>query len=270
MFFRTAFRTAFLIILASCSDNNSPSVPDCKSNAVSTPTLSVTDASSCTAVDGKIVVTASGGIPPYSYSLNGAAFKTSNTFEALPQGSYQVTVQDSRGCTAAKTASVNAVGSTLAATSSTTKDSQCFPPHDGAVNIIPSGGTAPYQVSFNNGSFGSSTNFNGLDAGSYRALVKDAEGCLVTLDVEVGRADTGVSYSADIQPLLSTFCGFPACHGAGNGSRSWTNYANVSAAAQNIKLRTGNKSMPPSGQTGLSDQQIQLIACWVDGGAKNN
>lgn len=262
--------TAFVILLSACKDNSAPSVPDCNSNQVNVSTVVVVDASSCTASDGKLTVSATGGISPYTYSLNGAAFQNSQVFEGLTAAGYQVIVQDSRGCTSTKLVTIQAIGSTLAATFTTTADTQCFPPHNGALGINPSGGTAPYLIKVGTGSFGSSTTFTGLDAGTYPVTVQDAGGCSVVLDVEVPQGDTGVSFASDIQPILNSFCNFPACHGAGNGTRSWTNYANVSASAQNIKLRTSAKAMPPAGQTALSDQQIQLIACWVDAGAKNN
>jgi uncharacterized membrane protein len=40
--------------------------------------------------------------------------------------------------------------------------------------------------------------------------------------------------------------------------------------AASVKLRTANKSMPPSGSSQLTQSQIDLIGCWVDDGALNN
>ena len=39
-----------------------------------------------------------GGIPPYTYSLDGINFQLSNTFTGLINGTYAVTIQDSSGC----------------------------------------------------------------------------------------------------------------------------------------------------------------------------
>ncbi len=50
--------------------------------------------------DGRIVVYASGGTMPYSYSLNDGEFQASNTFDSLSQGTYWATVRDINGCTA--------------------------------------------------------------------------------------------------------------------------------------------------------------------------
>lgn len=37
-----------------------------------------------------------------------------------------------------------------------------------------------------------------------------------------------------------------------------------------LKERTTNKSMPPTGKTALTADQIAKIACWVEDGAANN
>ncbi len=43
---------------------------------------------------GSVVVTASGGLAPYSYSINGGAFQTSNTFNNLTSGTKTITIKD--------------------------------------------------------------------------------------------------------------------------------------------------------------------------------
>ncbi|MEM1000766.1 MAG: HYR domain-containing protein, partial [Bacteroidota bacterium] len=68
-------------------------------------TTNVTDAN-CGQNNGSIMVVASGGAAPYSYSLNGGTPQASNMFNGLAQGSYTTDVTDNNGCTAAATASV--------------------------------------------------------------------------------------------------------------------------------------------------------------------
>jgi hypothetical protein len=48
--------------------------------------------------NGVIVVTASGGTPPWTYSINGIAFQASNTFTGLAPGTYCVFIRDANGC----------------------------------------------------------------------------------------------------------------------------------------------------------------------------
>ena len=47
--------------------------------------------------NGMVVAVATGGLPPYNYTLNGV-FQTSDTFTALPPAHYVVLVQDANGC----------------------------------------------------------------------------------------------------------------------------------------------------------------------------
>jgi gliding motility-associated-like protein len=52
----------------------------------------------CTSLTGgSITITATGGIPPYTYSINGGAFQTSNTFNGLTQGAKTIVIKDA-GC----------------------------------------------------------------------------------------------------------------------------------------------------------------------------
>jgi hypothetical protein len=46
-----------------------------------------------------ITTSASGGIPPYQYSLDGNTYQNSPIFPNLPNGAYQVVILDARGCT---------------------------------------------------------------------------------------------------------------------------------------------------------------------------
>src|SRR5206468_9167432 len=54
---------------------------------------------SCNNKDGSIVLTASGGTAPYSFSLDGIVFQSSNSFSGLGGGFYTLTIRDARGCT---------------------------------------------------------------------------------------------------------------------------------------------------------------------------
>jgi hypothetical protein len=61
---------------------------------------------------GSIVMFASGGIPPYKYSINnGTSFSSINSFTNIPFGNYNLVIKDSIGCIRTTTASLNSSSS---------------------------------------------------------------------------------------------------------------------------------------------------------------
>jgi len=66
-------------------------------SAVITPTN--TTCYNTTPCDGSAVVIPSGGVPPYTYSIDGVNFQTSNIIQNLCEGGYAVTVKDSTNAT---------------------------------------------------------------------------------------------------------------------------------------------------------------------------
>lgn len=55
--------------------------------------------SGCKTSVGSIAIEATGGQPPYQYSINGSSFVSSAVFELLEAGNYTVTVKDGNLCT---------------------------------------------------------------------------------------------------------------------------------------------------------------------------
>jgi hypothetical protein len=133
-----------------------------------------------------ITVNATGGTPPYSYSmLFGLFYQTSNTFTNLKAGSYSVSVKDANGCISSKTFTITQPGSALSLTIVKNTAANCKGGANGSIQVSSSGGTSPYQYSLNNGSFGSTGTFNNLKAGTYTVTVKDAKGCTTSKSVTV-------------------------------------------------------------------------------------
>ena len=89
---------------------------------------------------------------------------------------------------------------------------------------------------------------------------------------DIDRCTTPVSFDAQIKPILETNCIKSGCHNGDNGTTlNWSVFANVQAKAELIKTKTTDKSMPADkAPNGLPQEQIDLIACWVNQGAKNN
>lgn len=261
--------SGFLFLVgAGCAYNDLSSEFNCSTSDLDLTISFKIDATSCKAIDGSISVTGSGGEEPYNYNLNGGEYQTSSEFDRLAPGSYTIIVKDFNGCKKSLLVDVGAANSNLAATSSTQLDNQCFI-HNGSATITANGGTSPYLYKINDGDFASLNTFANLKNGQYTVIVKDANDCQKVVSVVVPRGSTETSYASDIQPIFEVKCNLSGCHDSGTGSRDWTKFSNIKSKAGSIKARTANRSMPVGGLL-LTQQQIDIIGCWVDDGAPNN
>ena len=130
-------------------------------------------------LDGSIVVTANGGTPPYQYSIDGGiTWQSSNTFNGLVAGNYDVIVEDNAANQSTPSVVTLIDPSPITFTEIST-DPICNGASDGTITITASGGTGSYQYSIDGGSsYQISATFNGLAAGNYNILVQDNNGCL--------------------------------------------------------------------------------------------
>lgn len=260
----------FLLTLTGCASNDLEKPFDCSPINIVITLESKIDVSSCAAADGSITISASNGESPYLFSINGGAFSSNPVFSNLTTGSYTLSVKDANGCesTLVPSPTISSPGSTLMLTAITGNDTNCLN-DNGSISVTASGGVPPYTYRLNNDAFSSLSDFASLADGNYTLTVKDSEGCTFSMNAAVARGDTGVSWNNEIKSIINSNCALSGCH---NGSQ-FPNLSSLTGVQDNkasIKARTTSKSMPPSGRTGLSDEQIKKIACWVDDGAKNN
>ncbi len=154
------------------------SVPKAISQPASPLTLSVANYSDVSCYgknDGKVVLLASGGTYPYSYSMGDGTFVSTSTFTALAASSgYSFTAKDSKGCTATVSKAISEPDELLIA-SANVKDPTCFGYTDGKVDVTVSGGTKPYTYLWSNGSSLATTGL--VKAGNYSLQVTDKNGC---------------------------------------------------------------------------------------------
>ncbi len=125
--------------------------------------------------NGQITINGLGGIPPFTYSKNGGAFTTNNVFSNLVSGTYSFKIKDYNTCTKDTTIIITQpfplnfqMGRT---------NTSCYNSSDGKVLFTPFGGTAPYEFSFNSGTFATKLLYDSLAKGSYTVRIRDAKGC---------------------------------------------------------------------------------------------
>ncbi|TRX07877.1 T9SS type B sorting domain-containing protein [Flavobacterium gawalongense] len=177
-----------------------------------TATSALTKPLTCT--DGEITVYPVGGIPPYTYYING----TSN-FQSTPQitvtnplpsgGIYTIIVEDSKGCSATTTITVAATPPPVYTVSQT--NVKCYNDTSGAINFNvtnANGYTLAYSIN-NGATYLANPTFSNLSAGTYNAIVKYAlagTDCFSTAQtIAITQPSTALTASAGVSELAG--CG---------------------------------------------------------------
>lgn len=176
--------------------------------------------------DGRLTLAATGGTPPFKYSINNGPFQSNATFTGLAAGTYLIGVEDRNDCVAFDSASVGANVSITAAVAKT--DVLCNGESTGSITITGTSGTAPFEYSISNVLFQPSGTFSGLPAGSYTAITRDVNGCR---HAELVNILEPPSLTAAVDSLTEASCPGIAdgaiyitpSGGAGNYSFTWSN-----------------------------------------------
>jgi N-acetylneuraminic acid mutarotase len=149
--------------------------------------------------NGTMVVNASGGLPPYQYSLDGISYQSGSTFTGLAPGSYTGYVKDANGCITTKTATLYNTPGPFANAIAT--DATCGN-NNGNIIINATGGIGVLKYSINGTTYQSSNSFYSLAAGSYTVYVKDANDCIATTTATIADGNA---------PILSATTSSASC-----------------------------------------------------------
>lgn len=141
----------------------------------------------CTQSSASVTIAASGGTPPYQYSVDGLALQTSNVVNGLVAGNHKAQVKDAAGCIFEASFIVVVVNSTLNGTVTVTH-ATCT--QNGAVTAKPTGGAPPYTYSLDGGAYQSSGAFGNLSVAAHKLTIKDAAGCMFLIGFDVKQTGT--------------------------------------------------------------------------------
>ncbi|MFH1320322.1 MAG: SprB repeat-containing protein, partial [Bacteroidota bacterium] len=167
--------TYSVTVVDSCGANTSNSVIIAEPPALASSTTK-TDISCNGNSDGSIDLTVSGGTLPYIYQWNDPGTNITQDISGLQPGTYTVDITDACAIVVSDSAVINEPA-VLTTTMSKT-DVSCNGGGDGSATLTASGGTPPYNYSWNNGQTTSTA--VGLFPGNYTVNVTDANGCLAT------------------------------------------------------------------------------------------
>jgi gliding motility-associated-like protein len=141
--------------------------------------LSQTDPTCPGTCDGTVDVIATGGFGTITYDLDNTFTQFgSGTFNSICDGSHAITLTDQGFCVFVIPFNLTEPAPIVYTTAAT--NVTCNGGNNGQITFnAPSGGTAPYQYSIDNGTtFQASPTFTGLTAGTYNVVVRDANNCL--------------------------------------------------------------------------------------------
>jgi hypothetical protein len=124
------------------------------------------------ATNGSATVSATGGVPNYSYAWSTGA--GGPTLTGLAEGTYTCTVTDALGCSVVHTVNITAPDALAVAINQT--NVSCSGNNDGSLGVAVTGGTGPYTYAWTP-NLGTGAILTGLAVGNYSVTITDANGC---------------------------------------------------------------------------------------------
>lgn len=123
--------------------------------------------------NGEIQISVIGGTPPYVYQWSNN--ENTEDLVGLPEGEYNITVTDAKGCTAISESYELIAPEVLFFALVSILEESCQGVGDGSINVQVLGGTEPYSFEWNTGA--QTDDIENLSAGMYQLLVTDNNGC---------------------------------------------------------------------------------------------
>ncbi|MFN3917877.1 MAG: PKD domain-containing protein [Flavobacteriales bacterium] len=191
--------------------------------------------------DGEITISATGGAPPYEFSINGGAFQSLNQFTGLAGGTYTIIVMDNTGCQVTGSTTINEP--TAVSFTHTTQNAECGNLGNITFNAI--GGDGSYTYSINNGvNYSANSTQSNLSAGSYELIVQDGSGCTSGMIPVTLTGSPVLTFTHSITPEL---CGnsngaidITVTSGTAQYSYSINNGVNLSSSSSFSGLNAGS------------------------------
>ncbi len=188
--------------------------------------VATTTATCIPGCDATATITAIGGLPGYTYSLDGINFVANNLFNNLCAGIYTATVKDAGGCTSTSIFNIlTSAGPVI--TNTTVVNILCNGGNNGSITINTTGGTGTitYTLQPNNINNISGV-FSNLIAGTYTVQIVDANGCGL---------NTVVTITEPAQLVFTNIVANGAlCSGAQNGTIDVTTTGGTGAISYTI------------------------------------
>ena len=228
-------------------------------------TLSKTDPSNCSASDGSITFSASGGISPYTY-YDTANNMITSPLSNLPAGTYTIVAVDANGCRA-DTFITLAPANQPSVSNATITNASCPGSSDGSVNItVQNCGACQFTWIDNNtgDTVGNSQNLSNVPAGDYVVIIVDGN-CSVTSGPYTVNEPAPITITGSVTNVST--CGasdgsinISVSGGTPGYSYSWTGPGGFTSSNQNISnLSPGSYIVTVTDANGCTAQDTFVV-----------
>jgi hypothetical protein len=130
-----------------------------------------------------VLINATGGVPPFQYSMDGTNYQKENFFYSKKPGTHTIYTKDSYDCTASSTVTVQDITIPPFKVQSAATMTRCNGESNAEITTFVSGGTPPYSYSLLENPDAIMTinerifTFRNMAVGTYRVIIRDAMGC---------------------------------------------------------------------------------------------
>lgn len=149
------------------------------------------------AADGIASVNITGGTAPYTLEWSGpasgmqsVASSGSTNISDLVAGTYTIILTDANGCSLDCIFTINDPNCTLTVSANVVQRPSCPDVNNGQVDLVITGGTAPYTIDWNVDAFDNLESATDLGVGNYSVLVTDSQGCTNNVTVTLNALNT--------------------------------------------------------------------------------
>ena len=213
--------------------------------------------------DGQVIVTATGGSGPYTFSIDGGITNQSTgVFSGLTPGLYTVLVRDPASCSASVTAFVNDATPVQVSIDSL-QNPLCHNNADGTIHITASGGTMPYSYSWSDGS--TVEDQTAIGFGTYTVVVTDFSGCQASNSATLYNPPELTAYISSTEDVLcfgdsSASIDLSVNGGTGPYVFAWTSNHGLTATSEDlVSIPIGSYNVTITDLNGCSIQEAAVI-----------
>jgi hypothetical protein len=199
---------------------------------------------------GSATITATGGTAPYTYSLNGTTYQSSNVFTGLPAGVHIAYVKDANGCIQIYTFMIQETTACTLVMTSNAVPVSCYGSASGSIYYVYNNAVAPVSIvlqNLNGATIQSQTSqltngqgtFPTIAVGTYYIVATDASGCSYTNTVYITGPTSGLTVTGTSTSSTSGMSNGSITMTASGGTAPYSYSLNNTSNWQSSNVFTG-------------------------------